>query len=71
MIKKKTECECCGKKYIKFFGPQKKCNNCSLYHKELVTKLRNTQYQLNKLRLRVYGVKNGTQRIQFKKEKKK
>ena len=63
--KNEIKCLCCkGKINIKM-GGQKFCNNCSVYLSRLKAQLYYYHRKSDKLSIKLYGVKNGNERLRI------
>ena len=63
-MKEIIQCKCC-KKRIPNYGTNKYCTSCSLYLKNIVAKMRYYKRKAEILNIKIYGTKNGNERIRF------
>lgn len=59
----KRLCECCQKRKISHHN--KYCSYCAVYTKDMRGKISGLKSRLKKLRIKVYGQKNGSERIRL------
>lgn len=57
------KCECCHKSLKGYMPNQKRCNACAIYVKNLVKMNGALRRQIKTLRIKIYGQKNGWERI--------
>lgn len=62
MTIRKKKCGCCGKR-VQLFGRGKYCSSCSVHHKDLLQKLNYYRRMVRKLKIKIYGVTDGAQRL--------
>ncbi len=60
MVKK---CECCGIELNVVMSSTIFCNKCSLYTTKLRGKISNLKIQVKNLRIKLYGIADGKQRL--------
>lgn len=60
--KRKIKCECCWKK-VQLFANRKYCSACSVHHKDLLHRLNYYKRIVRELKIKIYGVPDGNERL--------
>lgn len=64
-------CECCKNVFKYYIDRQKLCNRCTVYHKDLRAKINYYRKEVKRLKLLIYGTKQGSERIRWNNKKNK
>ena len=62
-------CECCKNVFKYYGGTQKLCNRCTVYHKNLRARMNYYRKEVKRLKLMIYGTKQGSERIRWSNQK--
>ena len=64
----KQKCQCCQRPLTNVMNKSRKyCSGCSVHSVELRREISKLKNDIMKLKLKLYGQKNGSERIRFKK----